>query len=128
MDVARGLPRCVGVLSDMVVPWNLEHQHIFSCSGSSRTIASSHNLLLDLALLIIRPKGYIHAGQISDRDTAAPGFDRRQEMLLDNSSFRLGHGFQAVMMYPETSVRSSVLRFCRRRRTKPNATNRSSIF
>jgi hypothetical protein len=35
-----------------------------------------------------------------------------QEMLLDNSSFRLGHGFQAVMMHPETSVRSSVLRSC----------------
>jgi hypothetical protein len=77
MDVVRGLPRCVGVLSDMVVPWNLEHRDIFFCGGSSRTIASSYSLLLGLALLIFRPKGYIHAGQISDDDTAAPGFDRR---------------------------------------------------
>jgi hypothetical protein len=94
MDVAHDLPRYSGVLSDMVVPWNLEYRQIFFGSGSSRTIASSHNLLPDLALLIIRPvKDYIHAGQISAGYTAAPGFDRKQEMLLDNSSFRLGYGF-----------------------------------
>jgi Dynamin family/Dynamin central region len=39
-----------------------------------------------------------------DRVQSQGELTRWQEMLLDNSSFRLGHGFHAVMMHPDTKL------------------------
>lgn len=39
-----------------------------------------------------------------DRVQGQGELTRWQEMLLDNSSFRLGHGFHAVMMHPDTKL------------------------
>jgi GTPase SAR1 family protein len=45
-----------------------------------------------------------------DRVQSQAALTRWQEMLLDNSSFRLGHGFHAVMMHPDVALsREAVL-------------------
>jgi hypothetical protein len=53
MDVTSGFPRCAGVLSDMVVPWNLEHRHILrSLTALSESEFLKTHLRLEYLTLI----------------------------------------------------------------------------